>query len=321
VVLTPVSTDEYVRLVLPETHALWGGRRDLARYAADFRAVADSPYGRRRPFTIGLHDEERLVTSCKLYERELRWDSKTLRATGIGAVFTPPSYRGRGYASALLAMVLDRERAAGHDLAFLYSDIHPAFYQRLGFIPLPSRRLTLRVASLDDARSGAKPLEDRDWPSVQRCFRQLDVSRPWAFTRTPLVWKWMRQKWAAAPAPHEQHVNLVVRHKRGPLVYVVALRIPREDLLFVEEFGFAGEDGRTRLSAVLRAAAGDLARVRMWMPPAVAREALPAGTARTRKNAVFMVAPLSPPARAWWQVNKDEILSARSDPIWVADHV
>jgi predicted N-acetyltransferase YhbS len=321
VLLTPVSSDEYVRLVLPETHALWGGKRDLARYAADFRAVADSPYGRRRPFTIGLHDEEKLVTSCKLYERELRWASKTLRATGIGAVFTPPSYRGRGYASALLAMVLDRERAAGRDLAFLYSDIHPAFYQRLGFIPLPSRRLTLRAASLDDARSGAKPLEDRDRPGVQRCFRQLDVSRAWAFTRTPLVWKWIWQKWTAAPAPREQRVNLVVRHKRDVLVYVFALRVPREDMLFVEEFGFAGEDGRARLSAIFRAAAGDLARVRMWMPPPGARDALSRGSPSVRKNAIFMVAPISPAARDWWQANKIEILAARSDPAWVADHV
>ena len=319
--LTPVSADEYVRTVLPETHPLWGGRRDFARYAADFRAVAESAYGKRRPFTVGLYEDEKLVTSCKLYERELRWGSKTLRATGIGAVFTVPAYRGRGYASALLGTLLDRERAAGGDLVFLYSDIHPAFYQRLGFVPLPSRRLTFRAATLDDARTGAKPLENRDWPAVQRCFERLDASRTWRFIRTPVVWKWMRQQWAAEPQPAEQRVDLIVRRRRNVVAYVFGLRVPRKDMVFVEEFGFDGGEGRARLSAVLRAAAGDLAQVRMWMPPAVARDALPAGTARVRKNAIFMVAPISQLARAWWQGSKDEIVGSRSDPIWVADHV
>ncbi len=256
-----------------------------------------------------------------MYERDLRWDGTTLRATGVGGVFTSPPYRGRGYASALLALVLDGERAAGRDLAYLYSDIHPAFYQRLGFIGLPSRRLTLRVASLDGSRPSAVALAERDWPGVRRTYARLESARPWTFTRNARVWRWLRKHWSAQPARGEQRVNLVVRRKRGVATYVIALRVPRKDTLWVEEFGFAGDDGRARLPALLRAAAGDLARVRMWMPPPGAREALPRGSPSVRKNAIFMVAPLSPAARAWWRAKGSDILAAPSDPFWVADHV
>lgn len=318
-ILTPVTTPEYVREVLPETHALWGGTRDPARYAADFRTHAKFVW--HRPFTVGLRADDRVVASCKLYERELRWDGKVLLATGIGAVFTSPQYRGRGYASAMLAMVLDGERAAGRDLAYLYSDIHPAFYGRLGFATLPSRRLGLRVSSLDGSRSGAVPLAERDWPGVKRTYQRLEGARPWTFTRDARVWRWVRNHWTALPPRGEQRVSLVVRRKGGIATYVIGLRIPRKDTLWVEEFGFSGDDGRARLPAVLRAAAGDLARVRMWMPPPGAREALPRGSPTARKKAIFMVAPISPAARAWWRANKTEILAARSDPLWVADHV
>lgn len=319
--LTTVTANEYVRDVLPETHALWGGSRDFARYEADFRAVAQSAYGRSRRFTVGMRDARRLVVSCKLYDRELRWGAKTLRATGIGAVFTIPAYRGRGYASAMLGTLLDEERIAGRDLAFLYSDIHPAFYERLGFIRLPSRNLTLRAASLDGSRSGAVPLGPRDWAGVRRCFEALDGQRPWSLTRTPLVWDWMRRMWTSPPPPSVQRVQLVVRRKGEIATYVIGRRVLREDSFVVDDFGFAGDEGRARLSAVLRAAAGDLRRVSAWLPPPIAREGLSRGSVRARKDGIFMLAPLSPAARAWWKAEKESILAARSDATWAADHV
>jgi GNAT superfamily N-acetyltransferase len=319
--LTTVTPNEYVREVLPETQPLWGGSRDFARYEADFRAVAQSAYGRSRPFTVGLRDAGRLVVSCKLYDREFRWGAKILRATGIGAVFTLPAYRGRGYASAMLGALLDAERIAGVDLAFLYSDIHPAFYERLGFIRLPSRNITLRAASLDGSHSGAAALGPRDWPGVRRCFEALDGQRPWGFTRTRLVWDWMRRMWTAPPPASVQRVQLVVRRGRGIIAYTIGRRVLRDDTFVLDDFAFAGDDGRARLPSVLRAAAGDLRRVTGWMPPAIARDALPRGTVRVRKDGIFMIAPLSAPARAWWKSVGDDVEGARHDACWGADHV
>jgi predicted N-acetyltransferase YhbS len=306
---------------LPETHPLWGGKRDFKRYADDIRKVADSAYGRRRPFTVGIYDDGRLVTSCKLYDREIRWGAKTLRATGIGAVFTPPNFRGRGYASALIGAVLDRERNAGQDAAFLFSDIHPVFYAKLGFVALPSRLWTVRASDLDGSRSGGTRIERADWPLVRRCFEDIDSRQRWSLKRTPLVWSWMRGMWSGVPPPSVQRVQLKVRKGGAVIAYVIGRRVTREDTFVVDDFAFAGDAGRARVPALLRAGAGDLRRVAAWLPPAHAREALPRGSVRARKDAIFMVAPISPAGREWWRANHEAALHARSDAVWGADHV
>jgi GNAT superfamily N-acetyltransferase len=319
--IEPIAPDAYVRDVLPDTFALWGAKRTFERYVEDYIALASSSYGKRRPFTVGLREAGKIVCSCKNYDRELRWGTTSLRATGIGAVFTPAFARGRGYATVMLAALLDAERAAGRDLAFLYSDIHPAFYERLGFIALPSRLIALRAQSLDGSRSGAVPLESSDWAAVRRCFDSFDATRSWSFRRTPLVWDWMRARWNAPLLDGSQPVQLIVRRGRSVRAYVLGRRAMQQDTFVIDDFAFEGDDGRALLPAVLRAGAGDLRRVGGWLPPPAARDALPRGSVRARKDAIFMIALLSPLARAWWRENKDATMSARSDPTWSADHV
>jgi hypothetical protein len=319
--LEPIGIEEYVREVLPGTFALWGASRSFERYALDFREIATSTYAKRRPFTIGLRESGALVSSCKTYDREIRWNGSSLRATGIGAVFTPERLRGHGFAAALLGGLLDAERAAGRDLVYLYSDIHPAYYERLGFKTLPSRILTLRATSLDGSASGSQPLEAGDWPGVRRCFDALDENRPWSFRRTPLVWNWMRHTWNTPPEGNAQPVALVVKRGRSVIAYAIGRRVLRDDTFAVDDFAFDGDAGREILPALLRAGAGDLRRVGGWLPPAPARDALPRGSVRARKDAILMFAPISSRGRAWWAQNGEALLAARSDATWSADHI
>lgn len=319
--LAAISPDDYAREVLPESFGLWGARRTFDRYVGDFHAVAGSAYGKRRQFTVGIRSGERIVCSCKLYERELRWGELILRATGIGAVFTHPEERGRGYASAMLGALLDEERAAGHDLAFLFSDIHPAFYEKLGFAGLPSRIWTVRALSLDGSPAGGVPPETRDWAAIRRCFDALETQRPWAFRRTPLIWEWMRLKWNAPAEEGTQPVTLAVRRGREVAAYAIGRRILAADTFVLDDFAFAGDEGRARLPALVRACAGDLRRISGWLPPPLAREALPRGSVRARKDALLMLLPLSRPARTWWKATREESLAARWDAVWAADHL
>ncbi len=319
--ISTIPAEEYVAAVLPETHALWGGQRDLATYANDFRAVADSTYGRRRRFTVGVRDGGSIASSCKLYDREFRWGERSLRATGIGAVFTPPALRGRGYASAMLGALLDQERAAGRDFVFLFSDIHPAFYERLGFTTLPSRILTLRAASLDGTPAGAVQLSEADWAGVRRCSDALEAQRPWGFKRTPLIWDWIKRKLTAPGPASTQPVNLAIKRDRTILTYVIGRRVLEADAFVFDDFGFNGDEGRARLPALLRSAAGDLARVSGWLPPPVAREALPRGSVRARKSEITMFACVSPLAVAWRRAFAADPAAGRADPLWEADHV
>jgi predicted N-acetyltransferase YhbS len=319
--LQPIAPEDYVRTVLPDTFGLWGGKRTFERYAEDFRETARSTYAKRRDFTIGMYDDGELVASCKTYDRELRWNDASLRVVGIGAVFTPPTLRGRGYSTAMLGAFLDAEREAGRDLAFLFSDIHPEFYARLGFVALPSRLLTIRAASLGDERIVAAPLEARDWPGIRRCFEAMDGARPWSLRRTPLVWDFMRRRWSSPVPEGTQAVQLVVRRGRSVIAYALGRRVPRHDHFALDDFGFDGAEGRVAIGPLLRSAAGDLRRVSGWLPPPIARGALPSGSTRARKDAIFMIAPLSATARTWWAANKSEILSDRADPCWDGDHV
>lgn len=61
----------------------------------------------------------------------------------IGPVYTPPEFRGRGYASAATAEVSRRGREAGAEEVLLYTDLaNPtsnSIYQRIGYQPVEDR--------------------------------------------------------------------------------------------------------------------------------------------------------------------------------------
>lgn len=321
VTLEHVAIDAYVRDVLPESFVLWGNGRDFETYAADLRAMASTTYAKRRPFVVGVREGDRYASTCKTYDRELRWHERALRAMGIGAVFTAQALRGRGYATVMLGALLDAERASGGDLAYLYSDIHPAYYEKLGFVALPSRLISIRAESLDGSPSGARPIEDADWTGIRRCFDALDRTRSWSLRRTPLVWNWMRGRWRAAPPLGTQNVALVVRSGRSVIAYAIGRRALRSDAFVIDDFAFDGDAGRAIVPALLRAASGDLRRVSGWLPPPGAREVLPRGSVRARKDAVLMIAPLSALGRAWWAEHETSIFTGRADATWSSDHV
>ena len=262
----------------------------------------------------------KIASSCKLYARELRCGKRTLRAVGIGAVFTPVPLRGRGLATTLLAAVLDAERAAGADLAFLFSDIRPHFYEELGFKKLPSRVFTLRAGSLDFERIAPVPITDADWPAIARCFAALEKTRPIALTRPPLVWEYVRSI-QRIHAMKGDAVSLAIRGPRGILAYCLGRRVIKADSFVVDEFAYAGEAHRHLAGPLLRAAAGDLAKITGWLPPPPARSAIPRGTVRARRDAILMVAPLSATAREGWRLENPALLDANSDPVWSFDHV
>lgn len=318
--LTPIAPAEYVRAVLPHSRTLWAEGRTFEEYVKDFHLVADSAYGKRRFRTVGVRIDDALVASCKRYEREVRCGTSVMRACGIGAVFTPPELRGRGYASAMLGAMLDNERAAGTDVAFLFSDIHPAFYEKLGFIALPSRTITVRADLLPQAKLDIQPVEDTDWSAIRRCFEALDARRPLAFKRTPLVWDWLRLR--ARPRVNDgQRVELIVRRGRSANAYVFGRRIPKLDAFVLDEFGYTGDEGFDAMGPLLRSAAGDLRKISGWLPPDIARASIPRGAVKKRKTAIAMIAVLSRQARAAWHERGHAILADDADRCWSTDHI
>ncbi len=318
--LTALSAETYVRDVLPHSAALWTGERSYEEYVAEFRSLSASGFGRRRFRTIGLVVDGILGASCKRYQRELRCGDRTLRAAGIGAVFTAPELRGRGYATALIGALLDAERAAGTDIAFLFSDIHPSFYERLGFTALPSRTIVLRADTLPATRTRVRVLDDADAAAMQRCYAASDRRRTLALTRPPLIWDWLRQRERSREQRGEP-VRLGLGRGRSLAAYVTGRRFPAVDTFVLDEFAFADDEAAGTIPALVRSAAGDLRKVTGWLPPTPARAALPRGAVRPRTTAVAMIAPLSAAARTSWRRSAPEIAAANADPYWPADHV
>jgi predicted N-acetyltransferase YhbS len=319
VTLRRIDAGDYVRLVLPQTAKLWAGRRDFRTYVEHALEVARSRYGNRHYRTFGLYDERSLVASFKRYERAARLDSSRLRAYGIGAVFTPPEYRGRGYASIMLGAALDDARESGYDFAFLFSDIAPQFYAPLGFGAVPSREFSLKADALPSRRLAPSALGDRDWSGVERCYAFGERHRTFGFTRTPATWEYIRMRLRQdAAISTGTPASFALRRGRRVVAYVLGKRVPERDSYVVDEFGYAGEESALAIPALLRAAAGDLRRVVGWLPPAGARDALPPGAIRKRKLAVFMAAPLTSNGRRFVAALRD---SGKADPCWHADHV
>ena len=319
ITLRRLEAAEYVRDVLPQTAALWAGRRDFDTYVAQTLEIAESVYGRRHYRTFALFDGERMVASFKRYDRIARVGDARLRTCGIGAVFTPEQYRGRGYASVMLASALDAARAGGYDAAFLFSDIAPQFYAPLGFVALPSREIALRADTLPARRLEPAALSERDWPGVRRCYESGEAPSPAGFARAPSTWDFLRMRLRHELATGDgRQTDLVLRRGRSVVAYVLGARVPERDTYAVDEFGCAGTEAAGMIPPLLRAAAGDLRRIIGWLPPAGARELLPAGTVRKRRLAVFMAAPLT-------AGGKDLVAAfaeaGRADPCWHADHV
>jgi GNAT superfamily N-acetyltransferase len=316
--LAAIAPTAYARLVLPQTAALWAGRRDFDTYVANTIEIARCPYGRRHYRTIGFFEGDRLAASFKRYERTIRFDGDRLRAMGIGAVFTPPDRRGRGYATAMLAAALDQAREQGYDLAYLFSDVKPQFYAAIGFTELPSRALSLRADTLPAGRLPVAPLTESDWTGVRRCF-ELTAHGHAGFERTPLVWEWLRTRMRhGSEHPLGEQTHRVLRRGRAVSAYVLGVRIPTRDLYVVDEFGFAGTAAAAAIPALLRAAAGDLRRIGGWLPPRGARELLPRGSVRRRSSAIFMAAPLTPRGRG---AIAYAAAAARADFCWATEHI
>ena len=240
------------------------------------------------------------MTSCKRYQRELRCGERTFRAAGIGAVFTPENARGRGYATAFLGALLDAERNTGTDLVYLFSDIHPAFYERLGFVALPSRALALRADTLPHARIAARTLGDGDWPAIERCFAALDATREFALTRPPLFWDGCGSaRVRATPAAWACGWASCAAAAWPPTSS--GRRFAAADAFALDEFAYVDDEAGTLIPALIRNAAGDLRKITGWLPPAPARARVPRGAVRTRRTGITMILPLSKAAAAAWR--------------------
>ena len=317
--LRTIPTEKYASGVLPVTASLWAGARDLSTYVRQTNELARSAYARRNYRTVGLFDDGDWLASCKRYERTIRFDAKRLRAVGFGAVFTPRALRGHGYATTMLAMLMDEARERGLDLAYLFSDIHPAFYAALGFKECPSQAFTMASDLLPGERMRSRTITNADWGGVAQCFRMLQSRERWRFERTTAVWDWVRMRIRQrAENRAAQMVTLAVRARQRVIAYVIGQRQPAKDVFMLDEIGWSGILGQAVIGPLLRNAAGDMRRISGWLPPASALAPLQKYRTRRRTDAILMMAPFTTEGRRLVAAASSD---SAKDAVWSTDHI
>jgi hypothetical protein len=192
---------------------------------------------------------------------------------GIGALYTSPARRGRGGATRLVERLLERAEAEGYEYALLFSEIDRAFYERLGFVPLPLVESRLHLAR----RAGAPAVLvragfDGDVPAVTQMGAVRAAGARFALDRGE---DWIRFGLAKhrllaglGPPGLRQVEFLVVEEAHRAVAYVVTS--VEGGRWFIEDAGDRDPSG-ARLGALLQVM---LARtphtapleIRAWLP-------------------------------------------------------
>lgn len=132
------------------THAAWGRTLSLPQYLQRERVLRAAPFSQRGLRAWALQKDGAILASCETYACDVQLGgrgaapdaAKAGIGHGIASVYADPAHRGHGHASELLRRVHATLQAEGALLCFLWSEIGPTLYQRLGYVarPLALRR-------------------------------------------------------------------------------------------------------------------------------------------------------------------------------------
>lgn len=179
-----IATPELRAQAFLAVHEVWPLDPDPQVHLA--RRLA-SPMQQRAECFVLLGDAGELLSSCLAYPHTLFGPGGTRAARGFGAVHTPSAQRGRGYATKMLQDVMAHYRPQGVLDFTLFSDISPAYYERLGFLELPSTGFEVPASSRDLGGWALGQLPPRLCPEPQSEYR-------WGFGRDPDHAAWLLRK-------------------------------------------------------------------------------------------------------------------------------
>jgi GNAT superfamily N-acetyltransferase len=271
------ATGAVLERILDDTFSIWHDHLSRDHYGKAWAAQLKTPWGRAHLDRVALVDGPHVLSSAKRYDLSLRLDGRIRRVLGIGAVFTTPAHRGHGSARELIARILDTAITEGQEFAMLFSEIDPAFYERLDFVPVP---LVESVLQVDRKRGGAPAMlvrsgDERDLPAIvemsaQRSFgARLALDRSEDFIRYGISKK--RLLSGLAPIGTRNTEFLVVEEGHQPVAYLVSTE--EHGRWMIEEAGDR-DPSAARLGAMLQVM---LARhpgerepeIRCWWPEAL----------------------------------------------------
>lgn len=270
-----VATGPLLHQILDETWLIWSDGLSRADYERYNRAQMSTPWGLSHLERVAWTGNGELLASAKRYRLHVRIGGEPTACLGIGAVFTPPSRRGRGHAAALIEAMLAEAEREGTPYALLFSEIDPSYYARLGFEAFAVTETTLALRP--QPRAGAPAVlvragDDRDIENLAamhatRADRYaFSLDRPPDFARFAIA---KRRLLAALSPPLARQVEFFITEEGGNAVaYVVISR--SADGHYLEEWGDRDPSG-ARVGAMLqvlaaRTPAEAVAPLVGWLP-------------------------------------------------------
>ncbi len=315
------ATGAILEQVLDDTFALWHDGLSRESYGKQWVAQLKTPWGSAHLDRVALLDGPHVVSSAKRYDLSLRLDGRIRRVLGIGAVFTAPGHRGRGAARELLSRLIETAMTEGQEFAMLFSEIAPAFYERLDFVPVPLLEWRIEV---DQKRGGAPAMlvrsgDEKDLHNIVEMSAsraegaRLALDRSEDFIRFNITRK--RLLSGLGPPGLRDTEFLVVEEGHQAVAYLVCTAHERRWM--IEEAGDRDPAG-ARLGAMLqvmlaRHPSERLPEIRGWWPQALVPPQLTVAASISTQE-VLMIRPL-----------KDRILplpplAAQEVVYWHADY-
>ena len=287
--------------ILGLTYEVWNEGLTERAYSQWYRAQIRTPWGRKHLQRFALLDDAgTLLATAKRYRFRMRLDGHMGWMAGIGAVFTPPLQRGRGYASQLIERLLELERRDGVLFAGLFSEIGTSFYERLGFVAVPIDEVTLVVNRKDGAPAMLVRFGDeRDFPALEAMHQVRSSGARFTLDRDRSMIHYAVSKkrmLAGLGPPGLRQVEFVVAEEGASAVAYAVLHVNANGWT-LEEAGDR-DPSAARLGAMLqvlvaREPSAAMPLIRAWWPRSFPAPPQITLTDKSAARDVFMVKPLA----------------------------
>ena len=307
--------------ILDATYEIWHEGLTRARYGRFYEAQLLTPWGAAHLSRWALVEGATVLASAKEYAFRGVLDGRTLEIVGIGAVFTQPMHRGRGYARQLIDAIVQRAMVRGADLALLFSEIGADYYEQLGFSVVPTIERAVVVGTSNRHGAPAAMIrsgDDRDLEAIAAMDRvRADPFRFHLERDRGLVAYSIAKKrlLAGLGRPGVRELQFFVTEEGATAVAYVVMSAYQQ-VWTLEACGDRDPSG-ARVGAILQAL---IARQPAERPPII-RAWLPSGfsppqlqlTASQPTRDVMMVRPLTAAAESARTLSLDDVLYWRAD--------
>jgi len=204
-----------------------------------------------------VEEEGRFVSSCTCLPAQVWVGDRRLTLGAVGGVATPPEYRRRGYAGALMCAIVRRMQEMGLATSALWPFSFP-YYRKFGWdfgCENRAYRFSPEKIGVLPEPEGVAPLEEGDLPEVAAAFAAHGRRLAFCTDRTEQWWRELLRVAEVAPfaSPERTGGRMLVCREGGEVAGFALYKPPagEEKRLHAQELVSLTPDARLRLISAL----------------------------------------------------------------------